>query len=157
MKLTDADIERYARQIIVPGIGAGGQARLCAARIVVVGEEPGVRIATLYARALGCTVVPAGSAADAIIVAGCAADDPGSSAPLAGAACPVIWYSLDETQIRSGVVHPPDVLRPHTVRAPATAATDVMHAIAACDAAGTAAAVILGWSDCERESAVALA
>jgi hypothetical protein len=126
LKLSDAEIERYARQIVVPGIGAGGQARLCAARIVVVGEEPGARIAILYARALGCTVVPAGSLADAIIVAGRVDDDTVSSAALVGAACPVIWYSLDGTQIRSGIVHPPDVFRPHTVRAPATADAEVM-------------------------------
>ena len=152
--LTDAEIERYARQIIVPGIGAAGQARLCSARVVVFGEEAGARIATLYARALGCSIVPAGSAADAIIVAGCVDDEP---AAFALAACPVVWYALDGTQIRSGVVRPPDVFRPYTVRAPATATTEVMHAIAACNAVGTAAAVILGWEDCEQESAIVLA
>ena len=32
-----ADLDRYARQIILPGVGASGQARLAAARVLVVG------------------------------------------------------------------------------------------------------------------------
>ena len=43
---------RYARQMQVPGIGAEGQARLAAARVLIVG-----------AGGLGCTVIPALAAA----------------------------------------------------------------------------------------------
>jgi adenylyltransferase/sulfurtransferase len=37
MKLTDEEIERYARQIILRGVGGPGQQKLKAARVVVVG------------------------------------------------------------------------------------------------------------------------
>ena len=35
--LTDAQVERYSRQLILEGVGAAGQARLGAARVLVVG------------------------------------------------------------------------------------------------------------------------
>jgi adenylyltransferase/sulfurtransferase len=35
--LTDADVERYSRQLILDGVGEAGQARLGAARVLVVG------------------------------------------------------------------------------------------------------------------------
>ena len=37
MSLTDADIERYSRQLILDGVGEAGQARLSRARVLVVG------------------------------------------------------------------------------------------------------------------------
>ena len=45
-------MSRYARQMQVPGVGAGGQARLTAAHVLIVG-----------AGGLGCTVIPALAAA----------------------------------------------------------------------------------------------
>ena len=35
--LSDADLERYARQVIMPHVGENGQERLLAARVLVVG------------------------------------------------------------------------------------------------------------------------
>ena len=157
MVLTDSDIERYSRQIIVPGLGANGQARLCAARIAVLGDEAGRRIATLYARALGCSIVPADAPADVVIVAGSPDLDDGTIAMLAAAGCPIVWYSLAGAQISSGVITPPDVFDPRTLRDTHVRATDVVHAIAACDAVATAAALILGWDDVEAANAVAFA
>ena len=35
--LSDANLERYARQVIMPDVGEDGQERLLAARVLVVG------------------------------------------------------------------------------------------------------------------------
>ena len=45
-------MSRYARQMQVPGVGAGGQARLTAAHVLIIG-----------AGGLGCTVIPTLAAA----------------------------------------------------------------------------------------------
>ena len=37
MLLSDAEIERYARQLVMPELGEAGQAKLRAARILVLG------------------------------------------------------------------------------------------------------------------------
>ncbi|MGP1254046.1 MAG: HesA/MoeB/ThiF family protein [Kiloniellales bacterium] len=37
MELSDSEIERYARHLVLPEIGEEGQAKLCAARVLVVG------------------------------------------------------------------------------------------------------------------------
>ena len=39
--LSDADLERYARQVIMPHIGEDGQERLLAAKVLVVGAGVG--------------------------------------------------------------------------------------------------------------------
>ena len=38
MTLTDVQIDRYSRQIIVPRIGGRGQERILAARMILVGD-----------------------------------------------------------------------------------------------------------------------
>jgi len=68
--LSDADVERYARQVIVPEIGARGQARLLAARVVVRGDGPLVaRTADLLQRA-GVTPTDDPHGADAAVLLG---------------------------------------------------------------------------------------
>jgi hypothetical protein len=46
--LTDAQIERYSRQIIVPRLGGCGQERLLAARLLLVGDAPDVEAPLAY-------------------------------------------------------------------------------------------------------------
>jgi hypothetical protein len=48
MSLTDAQIDRYSRQIIVPHIGGGGQERLLAARILLVGDVRDIEAPLAY-------------------------------------------------------------------------------------------------------------
>ena len=48
MALTNAQIERYSRQIIVPRIGGRGQERLLAARLLLVGDAPDVEAPLAY-------------------------------------------------------------------------------------------------------------
>ncbi|TMA45273.1 MAG: hypothetical protein E6J81_13035, partial [Deltaproteobacteria bacterium] len=52
MSLTDAQIERYSRQILLPEIGGRGQARLLAAHVVLAGAgEAATAAAVLLGRA----------------------------------------------------------------------------------------------------------
>jgi hypothetical protein len=48
MSLTDAQIDRYSRQIIVPHIGGVGQERLLAARILLVGDARDIEAPLAY-------------------------------------------------------------------------------------------------------------
>ena len=48
---------RYARQIALPEIGPEGQARICAARVAVVGADLAAETAALYLRAAGVGTV----------------------------------------------------------------------------------------------------
>jgi molybdopterin-synthase adenylyltransferase len=53
MPLGDRQIERYSRQIIVPGIGGRGQERLLAASVAVAGSDELARTVALYAAGAG--------------------------------------------------------------------------------------------------------
>jgi len=48
MALTDAEVARYARQLLLPGLGEEGQERLRASRVRVVGGGPAAGPAILY-------------------------------------------------------------------------------------------------------------
>jgi hypothetical protein len=48
MTLTDAQIDRYSRQIIVPHIGGRGQERLLGARMLLVGDAPDIEAPLAY-------------------------------------------------------------------------------------------------------------
>jgi molybdopterin-synthase adenylyltransferase len=48
MPLTDAQIDRYSRQIIVPHIGGRGQERLLAARILLAGDARDIEAPLAY-------------------------------------------------------------------------------------------------------------
>jgi hypothetical protein len=47
------DVARYARQIALPEVGPDGQARICAARVAVIGADLAAGTAALYLRAAG--------------------------------------------------------------------------------------------------------
>jgi hypothetical protein len=49
--LTDAQVERYARQVLLPEVGGRGQARLLAARVAVAGAGAAATAAALLSRA----------------------------------------------------------------------------------------------------------
>ena len=53
MRLTDEQIERYSRQLILPEVGPGGQERLGAARVAVVGDGVAAERVVAYLAAAG--------------------------------------------------------------------------------------------------------
>ncbi|MFN2378298.1 MAG: hypothetical protein ABR538_17345 [Candidatus Binatia bacterium] len=144
--LADDAIERYARQIVVPGIGAAGQERLLAATALVVGHERGCRQAALYLEAAGVRVLreaacAEGAKPDLVVVADAGVLDEGTRAALLRAASPLCWYATGPDGFSSGV-HPASPLP-----SPASASgepDDALHDAAACDAASVACAILLG-------------
>jgi hypothetical protein len=53
MTLTDAQIDRYSRQIIVPRIGGRGQERILAARMLLVGDACDIEVPRAYLAGAG--------------------------------------------------------------------------------------------------------
>lgn len=53
MALTDSQVERYSRQILVPQVGGRGQEQLLKSEIHCYGESPSLRIAAQYLTAAG--------------------------------------------------------------------------------------------------------
>jgi hypothetical protein len=65
--LTDAQIERWSRQILLPDVGGRGQARLLAARVAMAGGGPDAVHAADLLRRAGVTVAPAVVDADVLV------------------------------------------------------------------------------------------
>lgn len=147
--LDDDAIARYARQIIIPGVGAAGQQKLLQSTVLVVGDARGCGQASLYLRAAGVTVVewPAGAVAsvDVVIVAEAAGLDEAARSAVLSWGKPVCWYLLEDDGFTSGV-HPdaplPEASRDASGRPEAD--SSAMHDAAACDAASVACATVLG-------------
>jgi len=55
--LTDAQIDRWSRQILLPEVGGRGQARLLAGRVRVTGDGPAAAVAIDLLRRAGVAVV----------------------------------------------------------------------------------------------------
>ena len=151
--LGDDAIARYARQIVVPGIGAVGQERLLATTVIVAGHPRGVAQATLYLEAAGVRVVGHErhelEDAQVAIVAGVDSIADPLLALLASCGKPVCWYRIDGDGFTSGV-HPESPLpsSPSSPSCPACPASPASpaewHDAAACDTAAIACAIILG-------------
>lgn len=146
--LDDDTIARYARQIVVPGIGAAGQERLLAAVVLVVGHGRGAAQATLYLTAAGLRVIsnPEQEAFDLVVVADASTLEPDLRSAVLAAGRPACWYRLDPEGFSSGV-HPAAALplspnvRTEAANEPVA---DALHDAAACDLAALACAIVLG-------------
>jgi hypothetical protein len=148
--LSADQVERFARQIIVPGVGAEGQLRLCAARVFVDGHPEGARIATQYLRAAGVTVYVATTPPphlDCVVLAGACDLSPGRIRTLVEASPLVAWYAVVGRTVRGGLASKRFPMRE---AAPSSDEPDplrrvIPHRIAGADVATTVVAALLGW------------
>jgi hypothetical protein len=101
MALSDEQIDRYSRQILVPEIGGRGQERLLGARVACLGSSPSLRTAIDYLRAAGIAVSRNGSDAGsaertvATTAAASLADEASDELPLMvlGQTARTVWYT----------------------------------------------------------------
>lgn len=152
--LTDDEIARYARQIVIPGIGASGQEKLLASTVLVVGCARGIAQASLYLAASGVRVVAdVDEAFDAAIVAEVSSLEAGARTRLLESTRPLFWYVADEDGFRSGM-HPAAPL-PAAARDCSEEWSDApWNDAAACDVAALACAHLVGLRFDAREQRV---
>jgi molybdopterin/thiamine biosynthesis adenylyltransferase len=67
--LTDAAVERYSRQILLPEVGGRGQERLCAARALLTGTGPAAEFAASLLVRAGVRVDRAAGERDTLSIA----------------------------------------------------------------------------------------
>ena len=60
------DVARHARHIALPEIGPEGQARICAARVAVVGDDVAAETVAMYLRAAGVGHIVTGEGPDGL-------------------------------------------------------------------------------------------
>jgi hypothetical protein len=138
--LDDDQVERYARQIVVPGIGAAGQEKLLHSTVLVVGHPRGCATAALYLRAAGVTVSAQAGDADLVVVCDRSVIDESELSAMADLGKPVCWYVIESDGVACGV-HPGESLPPPR---PPASGNDGIHDAAACEAAALACAVLTG-------------
>ena len=68
MTLTDAQIDRYSRQIIVPHVGGRGQDRLLAARILIAGDARDIEEPLAYLMGAGVGTINVKSSAGQVVI-----------------------------------------------------------------------------------------
>ena len=147
MALSDAQLDRYARQIIIPEVGARGQETLLASRVWLLGHPSGVSMARRYLAASGITTMEGQEArnADCVLVAQPSELDTAILARVAACGRPIAWYELTPDGYRAGVQRdggPIPAQHGESYLHDDDAA--LRHAVAACDAAGSVIAALLG-------------
>jgi len=151
--LDDDAIARYARQIVIPGIGAAGQEKLLSSTALLLGSERGCDQAQLYLRAAGVRVLRAaapgragdGDVADVVLVADATTLDERTRRSLLERETPICWYVVEDEAFTAGV-HPAAPLpasRAVSTASPSSA-REAIHDAAACDAASVACAILIG-------------
>ncbi|MFQ5477031.1 MAG: hypothetical protein ACE5E4_00255 [Candidatus Binatia bacterium] len=155
MPLSDAQIERYARQIVLPDVGIEGQQRLLSATVLLVGDELGCRLAGLYLRAAGVRTAAtvSSSGIDCALLANNVAVEGAAVRRIRDGKLPVAWYALREGTLESGVAEPGDrdwPLPPPLRRGNRTSSQPrgmhfALQQAGACEAAGLCLVRLLGW------------
>jgi hypothetical protein len=148
MTLSDTDLERYARHVIVPGVGSSGQARLLAARVEIAGQPRAVDTCRRYLERSGvCVVTPeaGGHRPDCLIAVGVDSIADAVLERWGSLERPLLWSALRPAKILRGYLdsyagHRPTPRADTTPEPPAA-----LSAIAAADAAGLTLALLLTW------------
>ncbi|HWP66706.1 MAG TPA: hypothetical protein VNO26_12410 [Candidatus Limnocylindria bacterium] len=134
--LADIDVERYARQIVLPEVGGRGQERLLASRVRVLGDGIAGRYAVELLRRAG---VGQATAAATDVLVDLRLDRPASDAP---SSCPLVRGRLCGTRVVLDVL-PAGVAAPVEPSPAVGGASDALldctlralGALAACEAA----------------------
>ncbi len=157
MSLDDRQLERYARQVIIPGVGARGQQLLLASRVLVMGRDDGREIAADYLSRAGVGLAsPDDETIDCAIVCDLESLTHAQLSELAACTYPVVCYTLAATTIHAGTYIRGEDEAPHPFHRhpplprPDTETSGSMPAVvrfAACDAAASAIAVLLEWTN----------
>jgi hypothetical protein len=144
--LSDEDLERYARHVIVPGVGARGQARLLRARVTVAGAASAAAICRLALRRCGVRVSDALDASpDCYAAVGIDEIDDAVLQDWAASGKPLVWAALRSGSILRGydAVFRGD--RPLARRPALPVADPTAQAVAAYDTADRVLSVLLDW------------
>lgn len=160
--LSDDDTELYARQIIVPGIGAQGQARLLASVCQVRGVGPGYESAVRYLRAAGISLhAPDGATdiPDCVVFADVDAIAAAERAEAFALRVPVVWYRCTGSTLIGGVARdasqiPPRREEPAPV--PSGPLAEALQRLGGCEAAARAASLLLAWESANETFEVSL-
>ncbi len=155
MPLSERDIERYARQIVIPEVGGSGQERLLASIVELQGHTEALDILERYLRATGVQVTrEPDRRADCLILADREPDGESLSPRGPDDRTPIVWYRIVGCKLLGGVTasKAPSSGRSECHRsqsddgaAAGAPVSTLLHAIAACDAAARAIGVLLGW------------
>jgi hypothetical protein len=162
MALSDVDVERFARQIVIPGVGAEGQERLLGSTVLVDGFPRGVARAQRYLEASGIRVVTDDREAeiDCVLVAGIEIVGPGIEA-LVALARPLVWYRIRGAGLEAGIHLPAhdalELSRAAAARAAPSPREELLHDVAACDAVGSVISVLLDWQPLQLRHEAGLA
>lgn len=146
MPLSDAEIERYARQIIIPRFGAAGQERLLRSKVIVIGDGCGARTAATYLQAAGVGINLQGwsdcfAPADCDLIVLCNPDEGQAERWNSyGGKQSLLWFAaVGPACVRSGVA-PQQAVQAGRASLPAW-----MLETAACDSAAVACALLAGF------------
>ncbi len=158
MTLSEADIERYARQIVIPQVGIEGQERLLAARVLVVGNGTAAQAARQYLEASGVTTLAGTATPDGCNCAIVAGAEAWAGSERSGG-LPRIWCYLDAGRLVAGYAAASQALPGLPASAadsPKGPAAEARLYAAGCEAAARTLAVLLDWEGAQTNQEVGL-
>ncbi len=158
MSLSNAELDHYARQVIIAELGAGGQEKLLAGRVLLVGQSQ--QQTALYLKATGLGVqahnedgLDGTARPDLIAIAGATGLGAATLARLRDLGVPILWYAIKGTSIQHGLESRgqeqicPDLEREALASASPEQQDSALHAVAGADLATGCVALVAGWTE----------